>query len=56
MRALLPYIYIGMENNKQPNWMPPMAKKVFLLPLDSSQCGKKREKMKPWRTSRGVLV
>jgi hypothetical protein len=38
---------MGIENIMQASWIPPIARNVFLLPADSSQCGKKRLKMKP---------
>lgn len=49
--ARLPYTYIGMEKSMHASWIPPTAMKVFLGPDDSSQWGKNREKIKPWRIS-----
>ena len=51
-RARLPKMNMGMVNNKQAAWMPPMIKNTVLLPATSSQPVKKREKMSPWRMSR----
>ncbi len=52
MRMRLPKIYIGgVANNKQASWMPPMAKKTFFEPSDSSQFVKKRENTRPWKMS-----
>lgn len=55
IRARFPNTYIGIENSMHASWMPPIAINVFLEPLDSSQCGKKSEKTKPWSTS-GLCV
>lgn len=53
---LFPYIYNGIVNIKHASWIPPSARNTRLLPSSSSQRLKKREKMKPCRTSRYLLV
>lgn len=45
--ARLPKMYIGMVKRRQPIWMPPILKKTFFEPSDSSQPVKKREKTRP---------
>jgi hypothetical protein len=45
-------MYMGIEKSMQASCMPPIAKNVFFDPLDSNQCGKNSENMKPCKISR----